>query len=60
MSKLKSEVGDKIKGFVNMVETQFGRKIKRIRSDDGLKFFLNEFFCAKGIPHERSCVYTPQ
>jgi hypothetical protein len=60
MLKLKSEVGDKIKGFVNMVETQFGRKIKRIRSDDGLKFFLNEFFCAKGILHERSCVYTPQ
>lgn len=40
MLKLKSEVGDKVKTFINMVETQFDKKVRVVRSDNGLEFFL--------------------
>jgi transposase InsO family protein len=45
------------------VENQLAKKIKRLRSDRGGEYFLNEFFefCAvHGIIHERTPPYSPE
>jgi hypothetical protein len=44
-----------------MVETQFEKWIKMIRSDNGTKYVnenLEKFFLNKGVLHEISCVGT--
>ena len=46
--------------FATMVKTQFDSQIKTIRSDNGAKFLLKEFFQPNGILHQLSCVDTPQ
>ena len=60
LMKAKSEVKALIVSFYNMVFTQFNVKIKCFRSDNALKFKLFDFYSAKGIIHQTSCVYTPQ
>ena len=60
MLKFKSKAYDKVKSFVHMVENQFEKKVKAIRSDNGLEFLLKVFYDAKGILHQKSCVYTPE
>jgi hypothetical protein len=55
--KAKSET---IKSFVALVETQFNKTVKSIRSDNGPEFLLNNWYNSKGIIHQRSCVETPQ
>lgn len=57
---MKLEVRDLITGFCNLVENQFGDKVKCIRFDNGLEFKLVDFFRQKGIVHQTSCTYTPQ
>ena len=59
MMKNKLEGSEKIKSFVYMVENQFEKKVKSIRSDNGPEFLMQEFYAKKGIL-QRSCVYTPQ
>lgn len=50
-----------LRNFVAMIETQFSKKVKRIRSDNGSEFIcLSKYFQEKGIVHETSCVHTPQ
>lgn len=44
MLKLKSEASSYIKSFVQMIDTQFEKKIKMIRSDNGPEFLLFEFY----------------
>ncbi|KAM0069913.1 putative RNA-directed DNA polymerase [Helianthus debilis subsp. tardiflorus] len=49
--------------FYNMVETQFGKKTKRIRCDNGGEFTSNrmkEFYEKQGIVLETTCPHTPQ
>ena len=58
--KAKSEVRSLIVSFYNMVLTQFGTKIKSIRSDSVLEFSIPNFYNSNGIVHQLSCVYTPQ
>lgn len=43
-----------------MVETQFTKKVKMIRSDNGIESLLPLYYDSKGILHQRRCVYTPQ
>lgn len=46
-----------------MVETQSERKIKRLRTDNGLEFCNKQFdgYCKEhGIVRHRACTYTPQ
>jgi transposase InsO family protein len=46
-----------------MVQTQFGKGIKRIRSDNGKEYVnhnLSNFTSKNGIIHEFTCVDTPQ
>ncbi|KAJ0746343.1 putative RNA-directed DNA polymerase [Helianthus annuus] len=59
----KTEVFDNLCSFYELVLTQFEKKIKVIRSDNGTEFVNNQMniFCKnKGILHQTSCAYTPQ
>jgi len=56
----KFEVVKILENFVTFVQTQFETTIKIIRSDNGTKFFMTNFFSNKGIVHQTSCVHTPQ
>ena len=56
----KSETQTHLINFINMVETQFSCKVKVVRSDNGHKFTLKDYYMSKGIIHHTSCVDTPQ
>lgn len=59
----KSEVCDFLVRFYKMALTQFGRKIKILRSDNGTEFTSSrakQFYADNGILHQTSCVDTPQ
>lgn len=59
--KDKTSVSRHLQDFVALIQTQFSKKIKTIRSDNGTEFLcLSRFFQENGIQHETSCVYTPQ
>jgi hypothetical protein len=60
LMKNKAETRNHIMNFVNYIETQFHTKLKSLRSDNGSEFLMHDFFLAKGIVHQRSCVETPQ
>ncbi|KAJ0627129.1 putative RNA-directed DNA polymerase [Helianthus annuus] len=63
LMKNKSEVFENLKGFVNIVKTQFHQSVKCFRSDNGSEFVNNQMklFCNEhGIVHQTSCAYTPQ
>lgn len=57
---LKSEVSILIKSFVCLVDTQFGIKVRCIRSDNASQFLLKDFYNERGIVQQTSCVGTPQ
>jgi transposase InsO family protein len=61
--KGKNEVSEVFKSFYYMIQNQFGKGIKFVRSDNGGEFVnirLKDFFIEKGIIHETTCVRTPQ
>ncbi|KAF5822598.1 putative RNA-directed DNA polymerase [Helianthus annuus] len=63
MLKSKVEVFENLKYFYELVLTQFKKKVKMFRSDNGTEFINNQMstFCKqKGIVHQTSCSYTPQ
>src|ERR1041384_3664944 len=46
-----------------MVQTQFQKQIRILRSDNGGEYVnatLNQFFQEKGIIHQTTCSHTPQ
>ena len=50
------------KNFLKEVENQFGRKIRRIRSDRGCEYessAINSFVQSLGIIHETTAPYSP-
>ncbi|GJT43032.1 retrovirus-related pol polyprotein from transposon TNT 1-94 [Tanacetum coccineum] len=60
--KNKTEAPLKLLNFFAMVERQYNKKVKIVRSDNGTEIIcLNEFFFLEhGIMHETSCTGTPQ
>ena len=58
--KAKSETQLLLSQFYTLIETQFKKKIKCIRTNNGTEFLMKEFFKSKGIIHHLSCVETPQ
>ncbi|GAA0174918.1 hypothetical protein LIER_28203 [Lithospermum erythrorhizon] len=59
----KTQVGPMIKQFFVMVQTQFDKTIKTIRTDNGTEFVNRDiinFFTSHGILHQKSCPYTRQ
>ncbi|KAG7598819.1 F-box associated interaction domain [Arabidopsis suecica] len=57
----KTETASTLRGYISLIERQFDKKLKTLRSDNGSEFLsLGDFFREKGIIHETSCVGTPQ
>jgi hypothetical protein len=56
----KSQTRSIVQSFFKMVATQFNRKIKSLRSDNGVEFHMDDFFSQQGTLHQLSCVETPQ
>ena len=56
----KNEVGSILKKFMSMIQWQFQKDVKIVRSDNGSEFMcLKEYFDEIGIVHQTSCVGTP-
>ena len=63
LMNVKNEASQYLMDFCEMVKTQFGAKVKIIRSDNGAEFTSNlmkKFYRNNGIIHEAICVETPQ
>ena len=61
--KSKTEVPQVTVQICKLISNQFGKTMKRFRTDNGTEFFNSEvktYFLANGIVHESSCVNTPQ
>lgn len=61
--KSKDETFDKFCEWKELVENQMSKKVKVLRTDNGLEFCNIKFneYCAKnGIERHRTCTYTPQ
>ncbi|KAL0377947.1 UNVERIFIED_CONTAM: hypothetical protein Sradi_3100200 [Sesamum radiatum] len=61
--QFKSQAIDYLCSFITLTQTQFGKTIKIIRSDNGSEFLsikFQTFLQQHGILHQRSCAYTPQ
>ncbi|XP_078427688.1 DENN (AEX-3) domain-containing protein isoform X1 [Wolffia australiana] len=61
--KSKSEVPSVVILFCEMIHTQFGRKVRQIRTDNAKEYFsgeVNTYLGDRGIAHQSSCVNTPQ
>lgn len=61
--KFKSDVIVVLRDLIKLVMTQFGKTVKKMRSDNGTEFVTSEcdtLFKSDGIIHQKSCVYTPQ
>ncbi|CAA7016274.1 unnamed protein product [Microthlaspi erraticum] len=61
--RTKDETFAKFCDWKNLVENQVDRKVKCLRTDNGLEFCNNVFdeFCRRfGIARHRTCTYTPQ
>jgi transposase InsO family protein len=59
----KSQTQDTLKGFLRWAQNEFGLRIKKIRSDNGIEFKNSQiegFLEEEGIKHEFSSPYTPQ
>jgi len=55
------EVSQTMKMFSSMVERQFNKQVKIVRSDNGTKFTcLKNYFLENGIIFQTSCTGTPQ
>ncbi|KAJ9554960.1 hypothetical protein OSB04_009574 [Centaurea solstitialis] len=61
LMKHKNETQSILKRFFSYVLTQFGTRIKTLRSDNGGEFSsLRTFFEDNGVIFQHSCVHTPQ
>lgn len=61
--KFKDEAFQSFVTWKKMVETQSERKVKKLRTDNGLEFCNHQFdgFCREnGIVRHKTCTYTPQ
>lgn len=57
----KKEVERVVKELCALVERQFQKQVRAVRSDNGTEFLcLKSYFAAQGIVHQISCVGTPQ
>jgi transposase InsO family protein len=59
----KSQTQETLKRFLRQTQNEFGLRIKKNRSDNGMEFKNSQiegFFEEEGIKHELSSPYTPQ
>ncbi|CAL1375244.1 unnamed protein product [Linum trigynum] len=60
LMKQKSEASHLLESFCVMIQNQFSKTVKVIRSDQGGEFHMIDFYNAFGIEHQLSCVETPE
>ncbi|CAN1852203.1 Retrovirus-related Pol polyprotein from transposon TNT 1-94 [Linum perenne] len=60
LMKNKGETRTYLQNFCQMIQNQFEKKVKTIRSDQGKEFHMTDFFNDHGIIHQMSCVQTPE
>ena len=63
LMKKKSEVPKHLEDFLNLVENQTERRVKRIRTDNGGEYVskkMDRLCKERGIRHQRTMPYTPQ
>ncbi|KAL0320493.1 UNVERIFIED_CONTAM: Retrovirus-related Pol polyprotein from transposon RE2 [Sesamum radiatum] len=63
LMRYKSQSVSTLQHFYSMVLTQFDRKLKVVRTDNGSEFLSEKcqsFFLDKGIMHHKTCPYPPQ
>ncbi|XP_071695665.1 uncharacterized protein [Rutidosis leptorrhynchoides] len=63
MLKHKSDVYDTVSNLFNLIQTQFNKKVKVIRTDNGSEFCNNQMdplILSLGIIHQTTIPYTPQ
>ncbi|KAH9684673.1 DNA (cytosine-5)-methyltransferase 1B [Citrus sinensis] len=61
--KHKNEALGKFKEWITLIENQTEKKIKRLRTDNGMEYCSKEFedfYKSKGIARHRAVTYTPQ
>lgn len=61
--KQKSDLYMVLESFVSLIQNQFNKVIKTIRTDNGSEYLdtqVRSFLSKKGIHHQTSNVYTPQ
>ena len=61
--KNKNQTLEAFKSFKAKAERQTGKKVKTLRSDNGLAYVNAEFrkvLDSEGIRHQTTCPYTPQ
>ena len=46
--------------FFTLIETQFGKKIKQLRSDNAKELALTSIFQERGVLHQFSCIQCPE
>jgi transposase InsO family protein len=57
----KKEVSQTLTNFLSMVERQYNKKVKIVRSDNGTEFIcMKKYFLEHGIIFQTSCTGTPQ
>jgi hypothetical protein len=59
----KSDVAEVVKDVITMLETQSGKRVKKVRTDRGSEYVnseLDAFFRQKGILHQLTAAYTPE
>ena len=60
LMKLKSETRVLLQNFIKLVQVQFNRHVKMIRSDNGKEFSKENYFSKNGIIYQTSCPKTLQ
>ena len=53
--KSKSETAALLKQFIILVENQFTKTVKVVRTNNGLEFKIDSFYASKGIEHQNTC-----
>ena len=53
--KSKSETATLLKQFIILVENQFTKTVKVVRTNNGLEFKIDSFYASKGIKHQNTC-----
>ncbi|WVZ19084.1 hypothetical protein V8G54_006406 [Vigna mungo] len=57
----KKAVSQTLMNFITLIERQYKKQVKMIRSDNGTEFMcLQQYFHLHGILHQTSCTGTPQ
>lgn len=58
--KSKEETRRNLTNFFTFIETQLNKKLKCLRSNNGVEFLMHDLFPGKEIIHQLTCVKTPQ